>query len=372
MKPFGYRPELDGLRTIAVYVVVAYHSGLSLFSNGYLGVDVFFVLSGFLVTNVLLNELHERGEIRLRRFFARRIRRLLPAGLVTILLTVVALRFATETSERIGVQSDARSAALWFANFNAVDRIRDGLVNPSPLFHFWSLSIEEQYYLVFPAIVLALWTARRRRLDVMWVVLAGAAALGALAQVAFNQADPTAAYYFTHLRIYQMLAGAALAVTLNDRPNLVPNLPGAVPTAALGAVVVLTLGGAEFLSPSLRGVLTTGLIVVVLHGLMHDDSWIKRALSAKPMVYLGGLSYAVYLFHVPIGVITDYAVGAMNPWPKLVYTAVVSTVLAAISASILERPVRVNPILDRYPGGVIAAGLSSSALVGLTIVPLVL
>ncbi len=362
-------PELDGLRTIAVYLVVAYHSGVSFFANGYLGVDVFFVLSGFLVTNVLVNELSERGELRFRRFFARRVRRLLPAGLVTIVATLIALQFVTDSSERVGVQSDAKSAALWFANFNAVDRIRTGLDNPSPLLHFWSLSIEEQYYVVFPLVVFGLLLAQRRWPSAMWIVLAAGAALGAGFQIAVNQYDPSAAYYFTHLRIYQMLAGASLASLLRQQPRFAPRLPCATPAFALAFAILLSLDVAPAISPSLRGVLTTGLVFVVLLGIMQGNSWGSALLSTGSMVYLGGLSYAVYLFHVPIGVITDYATGGMNPWAKLGYTALVSTLLAAVSARILERPVRMNAYLDTKPGRVIVVGVTSSAAVGFFLVP---
>ena len=370
MTPFGYRPELDGLRTLAVYLVVAYHSGVSLFRNGYLGVDVFFVLSGFLVTNVLINELSERKEIRFRRFFARRIRRLLPAGLATILATLIALRFVASPAERAAVESDATAAALWFANFHAVDRIRAGIENPSPLLHFWSLSIEEQYYVVFPAVVFGLWILQRRGFAAMWGLLAAGAVAGAALQIILNQSDPTAAYYHTQLRIYQMLSGAALGSVLRRRPSLIPQLPRGAAMAALAGVAALSLDLAPSLSPSSRGVFTTLLVVVCLLGLMRGDSSASATLSTRPMVYLGGLSYAVYLFHVPIGVITDYAVGDMSPWSKFVYTALAATLLAALSARILEQPIRVNARLDLMPGRVIVVGLASSVVTGVALVPL--
>lgn len=369
---FGYRPELDGLRTIAVYLVVAYHAGLSWFSNGYLGVDVFFVLSGFLVTNVLINELNEHGRIRFARFYARRVRRLLPAAVVTVIGTLVVLRFVADSAERAPIQADARAASLWFANFNALDRVRDGIDNPSPLLHFWSLSIEEQFYVLFPLALLGLWIIGSRRLQTVWWALAALATVGAGAQVAINSWDWDAAYYATPARIYQMLVGAALAALLRSGARWLPQLPAMIPSIALALVVFLSLGTAGYGGASLRGALVSGLVAIVLLGLTQREGPVTRLLRHQTMVYLGGISYAVYLFHVPVGVLTEYATGPLDPWLKFVYTAGVSTLMAAASARFIERPFRYSERLDQNHVAVVGSGILASAVLGLALVPLLI
>ena len=369
---FGYRPELDGLRTIAVYLVVAYHAGLSWFSNGYLGVDVFFVLSGFLVTNILINELNEHGRIRFGRFYARRIRRLLPAASATIIGTLIVLRFVATSADRAPIGTDARAASLWFANFNALDRVESGIADPSPLLHFWSLSIEEQFYVFFPIALLGLWLAGSRRLNWTWRGLAALAVVFAFAQVVINRSNWDAAYYSTPARIYQMLAGAALAAVLRSRAKWIPRLPSVIPSIALAMVVTLSLGVVGFIGASMRGAAVTGLVAVALLGLMQTPSRTTTALSHPVMVYLGGISYAIYLFHVPVGVLTEYAIGPMNPWWKLGYTAVVSTLMAAASAKYLEAPIRRNATLDQRHRLVVGCGLLSALTLGLIFVPILI
>lgn len=372
LSTFGYRPELDGLRTIAVYLVVAYHAGLSWFSNGYLGVDVFFVLSGFLVTNVLINELNEHGRIRFTRFYARRVRRLLPAAAATIVGTLIALRFVADASERAPIQTDARAASLWFANFNALDRVRDGIESPSPLLHFWSLSIEEQFYVLFPLALLGLWVVGSRRLGSVWWALAALATVGAGAQVAINSWDWDAAYYATPARIYQMLVGAALAALLRSGARWLPRLPALVPSIALALVVFLSLGTAGYGGASLRGALVSGLVAVTLLGLTQREGPATRLLRNPAMVSLGGISYAVYLFHVPMGVLTEYATGPLDPWLKFVYTAVASTLMAAASARLIEKPFRYSDRFDQNHLAVVVFGVATSAVLGLALVPLLI
>ncbi|HLU41110.1 MAG TPA: acyltransferase, partial [Microthrixaceae bacterium] len=147
-RTWGHRPALDGLRVVAVYLVVAYHGGLGIAEGGFLGVDLFFVLSGFLVTNVLLHEQATRHRIRLVRFYARRVRRLLPAAAVTIALTAVAFTYVAPPAERGEVLGGARSAFLYVANWHFLGQSNDYFAAedaPSPFLHFWSLAIEEQF-----------------------------------------------------------------------------------------------------------------------------------------------------------------------------------------------------------------------------------
>jgi len=149
---WSYRPHLDGLRACAVYLVVLFHSDLTHFSGGFIGVDVFFVLSGFLVTNVLFTQLVSTGKIALVDFYARRVRRLLPAGALAIIgISFFAMLFSAAPS-RGQFSSDSAAASLWFANWHFIHASNDyfsAAIDGSPFLHFWSLAIEEQFYLVF-------------------------------------------------------------------------------------------------------------------------------------------------------------------------------------------------------------------------------
>ena len=367
---FGYRPELDGLRAFAVLAVVAFHADLTVFANGYLGVDVFFVLSGFLVTNVLVTELENHGRIRLTRFYARRIRRLLPAASATIVLTLIGMRIVTNASERAGLGADARSAALWFANVNVIDRLADGVDRPSPLFHFWSLSIEEQFYVLFPLLIMGLVVFARARPQQLWVPLVVATVATMMVQVIANQADWGLAYYSTPARSYQLLAGASVAAFMRFHSSRLPTVPSATAPVCFGLVALLTLSFAPGVDLSGRGMLTTVLMVLGLGAADMRPRTTRRFLGSKPQVYLGGLSYAIYLVHVPIGVLTDYTFDPIAPWPKFAYTAVASIGVAAISSIVLEHPIRTSERLDEQHRLVIAMGLVSALVVAFLITPL--
>jgi peptidoglycan/LPS O-acetylase OafA/YrhL len=168
----GHRPELDGLRTIAVYLVLLFHAGLPWFVGGFVGVDLFFCLSGFLVTSVLIRELQETGSLRVARFYSRRVRRLLPAAVVVVVATCLVFTLLWSVVRRASIVGDAVSALLYYANFHFLSASGDYFaanIDKSPFLHFWSLSIEEQFYALFPVLLLLLYRfgGRRRRTVVL-------------------------------------------------------------------------------------------------------------------------------------------------------------------------------------------------------------
>ena len=164
-RAWGARPALDGLRTVAVYLVVLFHAGASWFDGGFVGVDLFFVLSGFLVTTILLEELSSTGRLSLLRFYDRRVRRLLPAAVLLIVVVSAVSLLVLSSVQRDLFIADARAALLYFANWHFLNESRDYFgaetFDASPFLHFWSLSIEEQYYFVFPLLLWGAWRLRR-------------------------------------------------------------------------------------------------------------------------------------------------------------------------------------------------------------------
>jgi peptidoglycan/LPS O-acetylase OafA/YrhL len=215
-----YRPHLDGLRTVAVYLVVAFHAGLGWFRGGFIGVDLFFVLSGFLVTSIMMRDLVAIGRIDRRRFYARRVRRILPPALVTLLITAVAYSVIATPAEALDVLGGFRAACLYVANWFFIRQSADyfgGNINANPVVHFWSLAVEEQFYLVWPLALGALFVVTRRVGRYRWWIIRaavlGASAASAIEAWHIGSTNLNRAYFGTDTRAYQLLAGAALALT---------------------------------------------------------------------------------------------------------------------------------------------------------------
>jgi peptidoglycan/LPS O-acetylase OafA/YrhL len=376
----GYRPHLDGLRAVAVYLVVAFHARSYRLSGGFIGVDVFFVLSGYLVTQLLLRDLDAHGGIRFRRFYARRYRRLLPAAFVALAVSSMVYATVATPAEVVEVAGSVRAAFLYVANWwfigHATDYFGMG-IEASPVLHYWSLSIEEQFYLTWPLLLGGLYVvtrpAGRRRAMAVRVAVGLAAAASLAGTLWLARTDPERAYYGTDTRAYQLLAGALLALT----PGLLALRPG--PARAIRALAPVPLVGLLVLSspwidvgPITRGVLAAGLTLLLIVAVENAaGGLVQRALSLAPVVYLGRVSYATYLWHWPI-IIVALRLADPAPLPLLCIAALLATGLASLSYQLLERPVREARWLDGHGGTVIAAGLLVSIVSGLFVVPAML
>lgn len=268
---WSHRPALDGLRTVAVYLVLLFHAGLASFGGGFVGVDLFFVLSGFLVCNVVLAEVDRTGSLRVGYFYARRVRRLLPAAVVVIAVTCVVFVLVAPVVVRAPMVGDARSALLYYSNWHFLAQAGDYFatdVEKSPFLHFWSLSIEEQYYAVFPLLILLLVKLRRASTGWLIGVLGTLFALSLASQVYWGLTDTSHAYYGTDARVYQLLAGALLAVVLRARPRPAEGPRAAAALALIGVLGTIAVGTALVdVSPSVRGMLATVTSVAALAGL---------------------------------------------------------------------------------------------------------
>ena len=347
----AYQPALDGVRALAVSAVLLFHGGVPGFDGGYLGVSVFFTLSGYLITSLLVHEHHVNDRIDLATFYSRRLRRLLPASALC-LLGVVVLAAATDVfdgvaSLRAHVLGSLFQVANWV--FLAGEGSYQELLaqtsgSASPLEHFWSLAIEEQFYWVWPplmALVLGRLSQHRSRL----VAIGSLTLLGLLAAPLIAQVwGPDAAYWATPARIGEILIGALIAVALYGR-TVDPRWGVLAPAAlvVLAATVVLFPSSS---GPAYEGGLSLIALVsgALLIGLQVDGP-VRAWLAIAPLVWLGRISYGVYLFHWPVYVLLDEdRTGASGPLLLAIRLAV-TMVVSVVSYRLLELPVRHAPNL---------------------------
>lgn len=378
-----YRPGLDGLRTIAVFLVLGFHSGISQLTGGFIGVDVFFVLSGYLVTRLIVGDL-ATDRFRLLDFYSRRIRRLLPAALSVLAVVSVLWLLLASPVDRANILPDVRSAALYYSNWHFAAQATDYFAlnnDPSPVLHFWSLSVEEQFYAGWPLLVLIIWIARRRQLQAALItttVVAGVLSVGSLVALFLtlraHQSD--LAYYGTDTRVYQLLGGAILGIGVQAwrwaaLGTLAKRCAVGLQVAALLALGVLVTPMLD-LDPSVRGIGAAVASIALLWSLeVCPDQGPSQILRSAPLVYLGQISYGIYLWHYPVIVVLRRFL-QMNPVLLFVIAAVLSTALAALSQRALELPIRRTPRLARRRRTVIVSGLAISLVGALVLFPLAL
>jgi len=396
----GGIPALDGLRAIAVALVLVGHGGIPGVAGGFIGVDVFFVLSGFLITSLLLDELGRTGRIGLTGFWIRRARRLLPA-LVLMVLTVAAARELLPDQALSGLRNDAIAAFLWVANWRFVAQKTDYFTQgapPSPLQHTWSLGVEEQYYFVWPVLLigvaLLLATRARRyfrratiggvRFATFVIATVGALASAAAAIVFVSDSTRDRIYFGTDTRAQALLIGAAAAALLvRDWPSLnrgwcligsrwgrrLARLSPVVGVAGLAAAAHFATGiVAEFRHGLLIGVAVAAVLVVAPVAL-EQRGMIARILAWRPLVWLGTISYGVYLWHWPIFLALNGERTGWDGLPLFAGRCATTVVVAGVSWWLIEQPIRRwrparVPLLP-----LAAATVASAAAVTLLVVP---
>jgi peptidoglycan/LPS O-acetylase OafA/YrhL len=374
--PWTYRPSLDGLRSVAVYLVLLFHAGLPALVGGFVGVDLFFVLSGFLVTSVILSEIDTTGGLSVGAFYARRVRRLLPAAVVVVVATALVFLTVASVVRRLPLVGDARSALLYYSNWHFLGQSSDYFatdVDKSPYLHFWSLSIEEQFYFVFPLLlVLVIKKVRVHRHRALVGILSTLMVLSVAAQLYWAQVDVNHAYYGTDARLYQLLAGALAALVLRTlHERLTRRAAGATALAGLGGLVVVASGLVAW-SPSVRGLLAAVASVVAIVGLMGDERSVPARLLSRPLpVFLGKISYGTYLWHWPVIVVLGELL-VLSPLALTAMTIPIATALAALSYEVVEMPIRSSTLLKRFRWRVLVVGIGASAVFAVTLVPTVL
>lgn len=378
MTGLTYRPEIDGLRSIAVYLVLFFHAGMVTFEGGFIGVDLFFVLSGFLVSAVILSEVDRLGTFDLGNFYSRRVRRLLPAAVVVIVATALVQVLVAALPTRLDFVDDARASLLYFANWHFITEARDYFAdgNDSPYLHFWSLAIEEQFYIVFPLLVLGALRFGRRPIRALALMVATVAVASIVLQVWRAAGDPTYAYYATETRVYQLAVGVLLtlgfrAMARRDVTSLMRRAAPSVAVLGLLALVVTATRWAD-VSPSVRGLLATVASAALIAGVWWaPTSRLSRLLGSTAPSYLGKISYGTYLWHWPV-LLVLLEVFDVRPLVMALLGSAVASGLAALSFTLFEHPLRRAPVLAGRRWSVVAVGVATSIVVAVALTPPIL
>ncbi len=365
-KKADFRPDIEGLRAIAVIAVLLYHAGVPFAGGGYVGVDVFFVISGYLITGLLFRELEQTGTISLLRFYSRRAKRLLPLTAV-VLVAVVAVSWPLFDPVRMEeVSWDVISAGLYVMNwtlaFQATDYFAAGL-QASPVQHFWTLAVEEQFYLVWPTLLLAVawWYRRDKENRNLRTALAVTFAFIAVASFAYGvyatEREAGVAYFSTLTRVWELALGGLLALAPVSRLRWMPRWAMmTLSSAGLGMILFATLRfNDDTLFPGTAALIPTlGTATIIVAGFATFEGP-SRLLTLAPMRHIGRVSYSWYLWH----------------WPPLVFAAAIwgelSTVqgLIVVSASYIpavlthywvEKPIHLSRTLSRLPNKALALG----------------
>lgn len=389
---------LDGLRAVAVALVLANHGGIPGVNGGFIGVDIFFVLSGFLITSLLLDQLGRTGRIDLGDFWTRRARRLLPALLVMVVAVGLAREFFPHDAVA-GLRDDAIAAFLWVANWSFVAHKTDYFTQggtPSPLQHTWSLGVEEQYYLVWPlllaglAILLAAAAGRRNatvklataRRAVFVLAAAGALASATASIVLASDARLDRVYFGTDTRAQALLIGAAAsALLVRDWPSLMVGwsvirsrwarliartLP-VVGVAGLAIAAHYATGSTGEFRHGLLIAVAVAAVAVIVGVALDQDGAVARVLAWRPLVWLGAVSYGVYLWHWPIFLVIDGERTGWSGFPLFVVRCFATLAVAAASLWLIEQPIRrwrpVGVPLLRLAGATVATAAAVTMLV---------
>ncbi|MBX7434117.1 acyltransferase [Mycobacterium sp. Y57] len=394
---------LDGVRAVAVGLVLADHGGVPGLSGGFLGVDVFFVLSGFLITSLLLDEVGRTGRIGLRGFWIRRARRLLPALIVMVLAVIAAAElFSAEAAADL--RDEAVAALFWMSNWVFVAGQTDYFslgASPSPLQHTWSLAVEEQYYLLWPLILAAVvaglaalayrrgvaLTPRVVRTAVFVIAVAGAAA-SATAAAALSADSSTATlnrvYFGTDTRVQALLVGAAAAALLvHDwralagggrilRSRWARRLARLAPLVGLLVLISaahLATGAPEEFHHGLLIVVALAAVLIIAPVALEQDGPVARVLAMGPLVGLGAISYGVYLWHWPIFLLLNGERTGTTGWHLFALRCAATIAIATVSWWAVEQPVREwrPAFVPMLP--LAAASAATAAVVTMTVLP---
>lgn len=370
------RPDIQGLRAIAVLVVILDHAGMPGFSGGFVGVDVFFVISGYLITQMLLRKSTQSRRSWFLDFYARRARRIVPAATLVIVLTVIATFELTNFLRGARVLPDATASSLFLANFHFIatgtDYARLG-GDPSPLQHFWSLAVEEQFYLIWPLLViLAIAVAARPRRVTQRHVLVGllvaTVTASYLSSIVMTSVNGVAAFYSPLTRAWELAIGCLIAVAqpwLTAKTSARPVLATALSCSGLAAIIwsVLHLDDTSRFPGWVAAVPVLGAAAILVAGLSAQRTIPVAVLGNRAFGYVGDISYSLYLVHWPIFVVTAARIGDDFSLPVQLLLIGATFAAAAVMYHGLEDPIRRSRALVRRPWLSLAIVPASIAIV---------
>lgn len=363
-----FRPDIEGLRAVAVLAVVLFHAGIAGFGGGFVGVDVFFIISGFLITGMLWREASSSGSVSLRRFWAARARRLLPASATVGVATMIASAFLLSPLQVKSVSIDAITSALYVSNYWFIASglnyfAKDSLTSPSPFQHYWSLGVEEQFYVIWPVlIIVTAWLVRRLRRSGRTDAATPsarpyAALLIIVIAVSFPMClvltylVPPVAYLSLPTRAWQLAIGGLVALTSPQWRRL-PALPAAV-LGWLGLALILLacvqLNGATAYPGTAALLPTVGSALVIGSGCRDGSSGCGRVLGLPPMRAVGRISYSWYLWHWPVLVLIPVLLGHPAGLPVRLAAMTGSALLAVLTLRYIENPLRFSERIRRSP-----------------------
>ena len=387
MAGMSYVPALDGVRGLAVTAVLCFHGGWAWAGGGFLGVDAFFVLSGYLITTLLLSEWQRTGQIRLMAFWGRRARRLLPALVVMVAVVALTARALVPASELRLLRDDAWASLFYLNNWQMVAGGGDYFAvtaSPSPFEHTWSLAIEEQFYLLWPLLLVLLFRWRRPRRRLLLVCVAGMMLSVVALAVLHDPRDPARVYYGTDTRAASLLIGSALAVALSHHTLVMAFGRSLLLRRSLGglsfgaSILVIWAwthvdGGDGALYGGAMFALAAAVAVVLAHIALVPAGMTARLLSRQPLPSLGRISYGVYLWHWPIFLALTAARSGLTGWPLFLTRCLATLVIATLSYTLLERPIRSGAWLRRpslaVPGASVAVAGCALLVAVVTTVP---
>lgn len=360
----AFRPDIEGLRGVAVLVVVLYHCGMSLFGGGYVGVDVFFVISGFLITGMLLREIENSGRVSFARFYGGRAKRLLPALAIVLVFVSICSWLILAPLRRATTAGDIIASGLYVNNWRlasqAVDYFQAGLA-ASPVEHLWTLGVEEQFYLVWPALLLAVtWWLSKKRKNVRPMV-AGTLAVVTAASLAYcvylTHAEAGRAYFSTFTRVWELAIGGLIAVAFVSGRRVSRRVSTVLAAGGMLAILFAVFRYSDrTMFPGLAALAPTlGAVAIIIAGTAGSERGPLRLLNNRVMRHLGKISYTWYLWHWPL------LVFAQALWGKLAVPTIIAVVLLSYLATVatnvyVEEPLRHSATLTKFPGKALMLG----------------
>jgi len=369
------RRDIQGLRALAVLLVVLYHSHVPGITGGYVGVDVFFVISGFLISTQLLRETALRGRVDLVGFYARRIRRLLPAALVVLVATLALARLLLSPLEVKGLVIDALYSAFYVLNYRlAADGVdyQEAGASASALQHYWSLAVEEQFYIVWPLLIaFCVFIGRRHWRQVVLGGLLVGTAVSLYASVTLTPTNAPLAYFAIHTRAWELGVGALVAIAAHRLVRLPQGLAAVLAWTGLGAIVVSALVYDDATAfPGVAAALpVAGAALVIAAGCGGTARSVDAVLGRRPVQGIGAVSYAWYLWHWPLLMILPLAWGdEAFSWGRNLEMCVLALWLATVTYFVVERPTQLSRLRKPVWLGLGAVMSAAAVVVALLVV----